>query len=126
MAKHMQLQHRKIIAYHPASNGLCERTNQQVLNNLRGMVDGKDQYWDLYRKDTQRVLNSPHYDMYNRDLKTSDLWCTRATSFGGPPIEDFITARTQKSREVYEYVRDNLLRAADDQCRVRQKKSITA
>ncbi|ROT80449.1 hypothetical protein C7M84_000844 [Penaeus vannamei] len=37
MAKHMQFQHHKITAYHPASNGLCERTNQQVLNILRGM-----------------------------------------------------------------------------------------
>ncbi|ROT80522.1 hypothetical protein C7M84_000758 [Penaeus vannamei] len=132
MAKHMQFQHHKITAYHPASNGLCERTNQQVLNILRGMVDGKDQYWDLYLKDTQMALNSayhkaigdtPYYAMYNRDLKTSDLWWTRPTSFGGPPDEDFITARTQRSKEVYEYVRDNLLRAADEQCRIRQKKS---
>lgn len=57
MANHIQFQHRKITAYHPATNGLCEQTNQQVVNILRGMVNGKDQYWDLYLKDTQMALS---------------------------------------------------------------------
>lgn len=34
-----------------------------------------------------------------------------------------MATRTRRSQEVYEYVRDNLLRAADRQCRTRLKKS---
>lgn len=64
-----------------------------------------------------------YYATCNRDLKTPDLWWTRPTSFGGLPNEDFITTRTRGSWEVHEYARGNLLRAADEQCRGRQKKS---
>lgn len=69
------------------------------------------------------IGDTVYYATCNRDLKTPDLWWTRPTSFGGLPNEDFITTRTRGSWEVHEYARGNLLRAADEQCRGRQKKS---
>jgi len=132
MAKTLGFDHHQIVAYHPASNGLCERTNQQVLSILRGLVDGKEHYWDQYLAEAQLALNAayhsaigdtPYYVMFGRDAKTPAEWWTRPTTSYRLPNEDFVATRTQRSQEVYEYVRDNLLRAADRQCKTRMKKS---
>ncbi|XP_063592469.1 uncharacterized protein LOC134769659 [Penaeus indicus] len=124
MAKTLGFDHHQIVAYHPASNGLCERTNQQVLSILRGLVDGKEHYWDLYLAEAQLALNTashsaigdtPYYVMFGRDAKTLAEWWTRPTTSYRLPSEDFVATHTQRSQKVYEYVRDNLLRAADRQ-----------
>nr|XP_027217251.1 uncharacterized protein LOC113809775 [Penaeus vannamei] len=131
MAKHMQFQHHKITAYHPASNGLCEDQSassqystrdggrkRSVLGSLpKGHPNG---FKFCLPQSNWRYAVLRHVQPGPEDFRPLG---TRPTSFGGPPDEDFITARTQRSKEVYEYVRDNLLRAADEQCRIRQKKS---
>lgn len=40
MAKTLWFNHHQIVAYQPVSIGLCEKTNQQVLSILCGIVDG--------------------------------------------------------------------------------------
>ncbi|XP_037774631.1 uncharacterized protein LOC119571362 [Penaeus monodon] len=84
-----RVDHHQIVAYHPASNGLCERTNQQVLSILRGLVDGKEHYWDQYLAEAQLALNAayhsaigdtPYYVMFGRDAKTPAEWWTRPTT----------------------------------------------
>lgn len=56
--------------------------------------------------------------MFGRVAKTPAEWKSYRL-----PSENFMATQTQKSQKVYEYVRDNLLKAADRQCRTRMKKS---
>ena len=55
-----------VAPYHPASNGLVERTNQKVIRIMKKYV-GNDSTWDSIVPEVQTALNST----FNASLKTS-------------------------------------------------------
>lgn len=59
-----------ILPYHPASNGLSERLNRKVLNNLRVHINYQSDMWDECLSDVQGSINSS----YHKTLKDTPFF----------------------------------------------------
>lgn len=57
------IRHRMSLAYRPQSNGIVERTNQEVLRHLRGIVFDKRVLpkWSQYLPMVERIINSSYH-----------------------------------------------------------------
>merc|ERR1712015_336480 len=55
------VRHLQIIPYHPASNGISERTVRKVLETLRATIGSNDPNWDLHLPSVKMCINSAYH-----------------------------------------------------------------
>ena len=56
--KALGMQHAMVAAYHPQTNGLCEKTNRTVSGILKSLTVGKDARWDEYVQQAAFIYNT--------------------------------------------------------------------
>ena len=73
----MKVKHRKVTAFRPSANGLCEKFNRQLIEILRSQVQDNPSQWDKnlclaafsYNCGCNRtVMDSPFFLLYGRDV----------------------------------------------------------
>ena len=109
----MKIRHDKISAYHPQSNGLCERFYDALKTSLSLVVNKGKNNWDTFVPDMVAAYRTtPHsvtretpcFLMFGRQFRVSP-----SVGFQ-PPMhsytEDFVTERNNSLRQDYEIVRD--------------------
>ena len=107
-------------AYHPSSNGMVERINQEVTTSLRTIRDGNPTDWDSYLPQVQFFLNSAHHGsiadspffiIYGRDpvLPLSKLYGI-PTQLDNP---EQTHEKLERMKEAFDAVRKTLEKAYD-------------
>ena len=106
-----------IMAYHPASNGLCERSNRKVLEALRPVVSGLVESWEDWLPHVAASVNSnvcvstgqsPHFIVYGHDKRLPyDLLATPQQPVYN--VEDYATAQRKVFSDIYREVHQNLV-----------------
>ena len=111
--KNLKMRHDKTSAYHPQSNGLCERFHKTLKISLSLVVNKGKNNWDTFIPDMVAAYRTtPHsvtketpcFLMFGRQFRVSP-----SVEFQPPTrsyTEDFVTERDNSLREAHEIVRD--------------------
>lgn len=120
-------QHRTTTIYHPASNGLAENHNKQITSILSTIIDGLNPFdWDVHLATAQFALNSaynrslgdtPYYAVYGEDPILVQAAVTNMSSIYN------IDERAAATHRIYQLVKQNLEKAADQRELQRSKKA---
>ena len=112
------VRHLHIIPYHPASNGVSERTVRKVLESLRTTIGSNDPNWDLHLPSVQMAINSayhstiqeiPHYALFGYSPRFP--YELMATSPAPVYNEDPIRIRINNAKKLFDTLRANLERS---------------
>ena len=108
----------EITAYHPASNGLCERQNVKILRILRIFCgELNTQSWDVYIPEINAALNStfnvsigdtPFYALFHRDKR--ELFDAYRPKKETPlyNIEDYISLMEKQGEQIFRHIKAEL------------------
>ena len=111
--------------YHPASNGLIERKNRDVITTLRAVMDGLHEEWDACIAAVQLCLNSayhrsigdtPHWVMFGSDL------CREQLLLKEIPVTYDPDTKYALARHIYDTVREQLKKSQEEYRLYRSKK----
>ena len=126
LCKLMESQKVRTTAFHPQTNGLCERLNQTIERMLRAVVKDSQTDWDIQLANVMMAYNSspqestglsPHMLMFGDEMPVPLDWV-----FGQPrhvPQDKVVYVRDLRSRiqAAYEQARKALMVAAKRQKR---------
>lgn len=125
LAKIGGFSHRMITIYHPASNGLVDNHNKQLISILHSITDELSPTdWDRHLKTAQLALNSAYhssvddtlyYAVYGPDPIIPNAALTNLSS------KYNFDERAAATYKIYETVKENLERAAS-QCKHQRRK----
>lgn len=124
LAKHHGFANRYTAVYHPASHGVVERRNRDIVTTLRATIEELHEEWDKCLPAVQLALNtgyhraigdSPHFVMYGKDELRPKLTFQLPNTYD----PDLRFAFTQK---IYETVRENLKKSQEEYRRYRKTK----
>ena len=124
LAKHHGFTNHYTAVYHPASNGLCERKNRDVVTTIRATIEILKEEWDKCLPAVQLAVNtgyhralgdSPYFVMFGRDDLRSKLTFQLPNTYN----PDLRYAFTQK---IYDKVREKLKESQEEYRRYRSKK----
>ena len=105
-----------ITAYHPASNGLVERSNRKILDVLRPVVGRLSEMWEDWLPYITASINAhvcsstgqtPHYSLYRQELRLPYDLLGRSH----PPVynsQEFGEAQLKVFSDLYSDIRDRL------------------
>ncbi len=104
-----------VMTYHPASNGMVERQNRKIIQNLRKMVGDISTSWHEWMPQVMASLNSslhktigetPHFVVFGQGLRVpSSVFLTREDRVCN--FDDYVRLRFDFQR-IYKRVRDNI------------------
>ena len=124
LAKHHGFENHYTAVFHPASNGMCERKNRDVVTTIRATIDVLHEEWDRCLPAVQLALNtgyhraigdSPHFVMFGKDELRSKLTFQLPTTYD-PDLRYALTQR------IYETVSENLRKSHQEYSRYRDTK----
>ena len=124
LAKHHGFENRYTAVYHPASHGVCERRNRDIVTTIRATIDNLHEEWDRCLPAVQLALNtgyhraigdSPHFVMFGKDELRAKLTFQLPTTYD----PDLRYALTQK---IYETVSENLKKSQEEYRKYRNTK----
>ncbi len=105
-----------VMAYHPASNGMVERHNRKIIQNIRTMVGDVSTSWHEWMPQVMASLNSslhktigetPHFVVFGKDLRVpSSVFLTREDPVYN--FDDYVRLRSVDFQRIYRRVRDNI------------------
>ncbi len=105
-----------IVAYHRASNGMVERQNRKIIENLRTMVGDTSSSWHEWMPQVMASLNSalhtsigdtPHFIIFGQDkrLPYSILLKKEDPLYN---FDDYVRVRTRDFQRIYKHVQLNM------------------
>ena len=106
-----------IVAYHPSSNGLCERTNRKLLEGLRPLVDGNPATWEDWLPFVVASVNgsvcestgmSPHHILYGVE-KRLPYDVVEQTHHPVYNFDDYVACQRQVFSDIRQAVHENLI-----------------
>ena len=124
LAKYHGFSNHYTAVYHPASNGLCERKNRDVVVTIRATIDVLEEEWDKCLPAVQLAVNTsyhraigdtPHFVMYGRDVLRPKLTFKLPRSYN-PDL------RFALSQIIYDTVSEELKKSQEEYRRYRKRK----
>lgn len=103
-------------AYHPAANGLVERSNRKILEVIRQLAGDTSHYWDEWLPQVAASINgrinesikcSPHYVIYGREMRLPYHFLQKRP---GPlyNIDDYVKVKVRDFQSIYQHVKQAL------------------
>ena len=104
------------VAYHPSSNGLCERTNRKLLEGLRPILNGNTSTWEDWLPHVVGCVNgsvcestgmTPHHILYGVEKRLPyDLLSKPQTPVYN--VDDYVSCQRLVFKDIYQAVQENL------------------
>ncbi len=104
-----------IVAYHPASNGMVERSNRKIIQHLRTLVGHVSSSWHEWMPQVTTSPNSslhtsigdtPHYILFNQNKNLPyNILLKKEDPFYN--FDDTVRLRTRDFQRIYKLVQSN-------------------
>ena len=127
----LNFKHATIAVYHPASQGLVERTNQTIMIALRQLYDTRPGEWDQYLPQTTLAVNSAYnsnigdtpFFLYRHRDPDTPLCAGTSPKSSVKKTQQYLKDEQERIKFAYDIVRQRLLESADRQVRTKDKKA---
>ena len=129
ICKHYSIQKLTVLPYHPASNGLVERSNRKILEVLRHILQNNTSNWDSWIPQVEASINSainqstqesPHFIVYGVDKKLPYELLEQSSPLY---TDNFEKAHIKMFQEIHHKIQTNLAASKENMIQKFNKKA---